>query len=249
MDSLQSNVSGGAFDADPTARHLAVVPSPAPSRPMVEPLIPNSLTLQRFDDLDAVVVTKATPGFTAEAIERLRVLIRDAAAGRLGQLKFIVFDFAHEGEADRAPSEEFQALVGEAANLILQAPVVLVASARGAMAGADLDFALACSMLIGEAGATFSFGADPVISMDTYGFLAQKLGFVRAERLMESADLLSAEQMHGLLLLKHISEPGSGLDGVRQFLTRTARRYNSCYGIYRAHRMAAPAVREGLLRA
>jgi enoyl-CoA hydratase/carnithine racemase len=216
---------------------------------MVETLIANSLTLQRLDDLDAVVVTKATAGFTAETIERLRTLIRDAAAGRLGQLKFIAFDLAHEGEAELAASEEFQALVGEAANLILQAPVVLVASARGPMAGADLDFALACSMLIGEAGATFSFGADPVISMDTYGFLAQKLGFVRAERLMESGEVLSAEQMHGLLLLKHVSEQGSGFDGVRRFLTRTARRYNSCYGIYRAHRMAASAVRDDLKRA
>ena len=246
MDSLQSNVSAAVFDADLASRHLAVVPPAAPPRPSVETLVPGSLTQQRMDDLDAVVVTKTVPGFTPETVEKLRALIRDAAAGRLGPLKFIVFDFAHEGEAGLANSEDFKDLVSEAANLILQAPVVLVANARGAMAGADLDFALASSMLIAEADATFSFGADPVISMDTYGFLAQKLGFVRAERLMESSEVLGAAQMHELLLLKQIADAGAGLDGVRQFLTRTAKRYNSCYGIYRAHRMAAPTMREAL---
>ena len=150
-------------------------------------------------------------------------------------------DFAHDGHAGPANSDEFDALITEAANLILSAPIVLIANARGPMAGADIEFALACSMLVGEAGAEFSFAEDPIVSVETYGFLAQKLGFVRAERLMESGEVLTAHQMHELLLLKDVIDES---DGLRGFLTKTARRHNSCYGIYRASRMASP-VRRG----
>lgn len=200
-----------------------------------------SLTLQRLDDLDTVILSKTTTGFDAATIAELRVHIRDAAAGRLGRLKFLVVDFAHNGYAGPANSDEFDALITEAANLILSAPIVLIANARGPMAGADIEFALACSMLVGEAGTEFSFAEDPIVSVETYGFLAQKLGFVRAERLMESGEVLTAQQMHELLLLKDVIDDGEGLRG---FLAKTARRHNSCYGIYRASRMASP-VRRG----
>jgi enoyl-CoA hydratase/carnithine racemase len=200
-----------------------------------------SLTLQRLDDLDTVILTKTITGFDAPTIAELRERIRDAAAGRLGRLKFLVVDFAHNGYAGPANSDEFDALITEAANLILSAPIVLIANARGPMAGADIEFALACSMLVGEAGSEFSFAEDPIVSVETYGFLAQKLGFVRAERLMESGEILTAQQMHELLLLKDVIDDGEGLRG---FLAKTARRHNSCYGIYRASRMASP-VRRG----
>jgi enoyl-CoA hydratase/carnithine racemase len=215
------------------------------SKPQTQEAAPapaTSLTLQRLDDLDTVILTKTATGFDAATIAELRERIRDAAAGRLGRLKFLVVDFAHSGYAGPANSDEFDALVTEAANLILSAPIVLIANARGPMAGADIEFALACSMLVGEAGTEFSFAEDPIVSVETYGFLAQKLGFVRAERLMESGEILTAHQMHELLLLKDVIEDGG--EGLRAFLAKTARRHNSCYGIYRASRMASP-VRRG----
>jgi enoyl-CoA hydratase/carnithine racemase len=216
--------------ANPQPQDAAAPAAPAPG-----------LALQRLDDLDTVILTKTATGFDAAAIAELRERIRDAAAGRLGRLKFLVVDFAHSGYAGPANSDEFDALITEAANLILSAPIVLVANARGPMAGADIEFALACSMLVGEAGVEFSFAEDPIVSMETYGFLAQKLGFVRAERLMESGEVLTAEQMHELLLLKDVIDDDEGLRG---FLAKTGRRHNACYGIYRAHRMASP-VRRG----
>jgi enoyl-CoA hydratase/carnithine racemase len=241
MDGFQEVSGTQGVPTDVYWRRLAVVGMSEPLKVAVE-----GLTEHRFGDLDAFVVSKSSPGFSDACIDRLREIIRDAAAGRLGHLKFLVFDFAHSGEAGPRGDSAFQALVTEAANLILQVPIVLVANARGLMSGADLEFALACSMLIGEAGARFSFSADPIVSIGTYGFLAQKIGFVRAERLMESGDVLDAQQMHDLLLLKHVTESGAGLDGIASFLTRTAKRYNSCYGIYRAHRMATGAIRDGL---
>jgi enoyl-CoA hydratase/carnithine racemase len=223
---------------------------PGPFLKIAEPTAParaevGGLVERRLDDLETLWISKSLPGFSPACVDRLRELLRDAAAGRLGRLKFLAFDFVHAGEAAAAGNPGLEALVSEAANLILQAPVVLVANARARMAGADLEFALACSMLIGEADAVFSFAADPVVSMGVYGFLSQKIGFARAEQLMERGEILDAQQMHDLLLLKDVAEPGAGLEGVRKFLARTSRRHNSCYGIYRAHRMASPAVRGG----
>jgi enoyl-CoA hydratase/carnithine racemase len=225
--------------APPAACRLSIIETFERANALVD-----GLAERRLDDLDTVVVTKSRAGFGQDCIARLQELVRDAAAGRLGRLKFLVFDFNHLGEADASGDPAFEALVSEAANLILRAPVVMVANARGCMAGDDLEFALACSMLIGEADARFSFAADPIVSIGTYGFLAQKIGFVRAERLMEGGEVLDAQQMHDQLLLKVIAEPGSGIEGVRRFLARNSRRHNSCYGIYRAHRMASPTGRD-----
>ncbi len=214
----------------------------------LEPVFPTAegLVVRRMDDLQTLLVTKTLAGMDSARIEAIRKIVRDAAAGRLGALKFLVLDFAHDGEADAAGAEGFHALVNELANLILKAPIVSVACARAHMVGADLELALACSMIIGEDGARFSFAADPVLSLATYGFLAHKIGFVRAERLMERGEILDAEQMHDILLVKSVAESGAGIKGIEGFLARTGRRHNSCYGIYRAHRMASPAVAESV---
>ena len=236
MESFESAAAESSFGAQSATHHLTVID------PVVRPRVEVAgLVEMRLDDLETLLISKTTPGFTRDSVQRVRELVRDAAAGRLGRLKFVVFDFNHPGESNVGADGAFAALISEAANLILRAPVVLVANARAAMAGDDLEFALACSMLIGEANASFSFAADPIVSMETYGFLAQKIGFVRAERLMEAGERLDAQQMHDLLLLKDIAPQGAGLESVRTFLARTSRRHNSCYGIYRAHRLASTA--------
>lgn len=201
------------------------------------------LTMTRLDDLDAVVVSKTAPGFDTECVRGLRALVHEARLGRLGRLKFMVFDFGHGAPAGTAAGEAFDALVLEVSNLIMEAPIVSVAHVRGPMAGADLEFAMGCSMLVAEEGAAFSFDADPIVALNLYGVLAQKIGFVRAERLMEGGETLDAGQMHDMLLAKEVLPVGGGLDGVRTFLTRAIRRHNASWGIYRAQRIAADARR------
>lgn len=198
------------------------------------------LRARRLDDLDAIVVSKTLPGFGAGRTEAVRDIILNAKAGRLGPVKFLVFDFAHEGTANEQPDDDVQTMIAEVGNLILSAPIITVACARGDLAGADLEFALACSMMIGQEGATFSFDADPIISVNTYGLLAQKIGFVRAERLMEQSAVLGVVEMRDHYLLKDGFAADAAEDGLLAFLRRTGRRYNSCCGIYRAQRIASP---------
>ncbi len=191
--------------------------------------------------LQTLVVTKLVAGFDDDCVESLRKIVDDVAAGRRGALKFLVFDFAHHVERDSEGGADFSRLVNAVANLILRAPIICVACVRADMAGADLELALACNMMIAESGRRFSFAADPALSLGTYGFLAQKIGFVRAERLMEGSVSLRAEQMADLLLVKATLEPGAGFAMVEQVLARAARRHNASYAIHRAQRIARPA--------
>lgn len=206
----------------------------------IRPVRSDGLDVRRLDDLDTVVVTKSVAGFDAAAIEGVRQILRDARGGHLAPLKFLVFDFAHDTGEDGDAVDGFDAVIIEIANLILAAPIVAVANVRSGVGGADLEFALACSMLIGEEGAQFSFAADPIVAIGTYGFLAQKIGFVRAERLMEGGEILDAAQMQEQLLLKAIAPKGAGLEGVKAYLRKAMRRHNASYGIYRAQRIASP---------
>lgn len=208
----------------------------APTEGLIEHNIPALQTL---------VVTKLAAGFDDDCVEALRRIVEDVAEGRRGHLKYLVLDFAHHVERDSEGGADFNRLVNDVAALILGAPVVSVACARAHMAGADLELALACNLMIAETGRRFSFAADPALSLATYGFLSQKIGFVRAERLMERGESLNAEEMCDLLLAKALLGRGAGFAEVEQFLTRSLRRHNSAYAIYRAQRFARPVL-EGL---
>ena len=228
---------------DPVDYDLGVLPIfpalKAFGRSAVEGLIE-----RRLDAHQSLVVTKLTAGFDDECVEGLRRIVADVAAGRRGQVKYLVFDFAHHMERDSEGGADFNRLVSEVANLVLNAPIVSVAAVRAHLSGADLELALACNVMVAEHGRRFSFAADPAVSLATYGFLSQKIGFVRAERLMEHQASLDCDQMHQLLLVKSIMEPSAGFGGIEQFLSRSVRRHNSAYGIYRAQRIAHPAICE-----
>lgn len=200
----------------------------------------------RIPALQTLVVTKLVAGFDEDCVDSLRLILKDAAAGRRGPLKFLVLDFAHHMERDSEGATDFNRLVQELAQLILSSSIVSVACVRAHLAGADLELALACNMMIAETGRRFSFAADPTVSLATYGFLSQKIGFVRAERLMESGDSVKTEQMRDLLLVKAVLDQGAGFSDVEQFLARASRRHNAAYAIYRAQRIASPSFLEDM---
>lgn len=209
-----------------------------------------SLQLGRLQDCQALVVSKTGPGLDAETIAALRGVIGAAAAARLGRPKYLVLDFAAPsgGSADAAP-EGFDELTGELGNLVLKAPVVPVALVRAPIGGADLELALTCSMVLAETTAVFDFDADPLQALGLYGLLAHKIGFVRAERLMERGHGVSAAEMKDLLLVKELAPAGEGGAVLEAFLQRHMRRHNSFHSIYRAQRIVAPPREQWLARA
>ncbi len=193
-------------------------------------------TSRKLVELDSSVVSKKRPGFRREDIEQFSDALEEALDENP---KFLIFDFAHRlGASDtRNGFDGLPELIHACANLIATSSVVAVAWVRGPMAGADLEFALSCSMIAAEAPATFAlspYGA-------AYAFLARKIGVARAEQIMLERDVLDAAAMRDLLLVRHV-ESASGEDdaALEAFLGRSLRRHYALAHLYRALRLVMP---------
>jgi enoyl-CoA hydratase/carnithine racemase len=196
-----------------------------------------------LEPLDALVVTKSLPGFDKASVDTLAALVGAIARGDFAGLKYLVLDFAHRGGAGKTESAMgFEDLVAAHAELILDAPIITIAWARSFMIGADLDFALHCSVLAAQRGARFSFDGDPMALFGVYAALARKIGFVKTERLIENGEILEADDMRDLLVAKDVVEAEAGMAPIERYLRQSARRFNSSQAIFRAQRMATPAL-------
>ena len=206
----------------------------------------NSLELRRFDKLDMLVVSKLRSGFDRDCVDNLSLLLRKIASGELSKLKYVVFDFAHRGDDQSHAADGFDDLVSATSELILSAPVITIAWARSFMSGADLDFALACSGMVAEREARFSFETDLASSIGLYSSLARKIGWVKTERLMDHGSVLDADEMMALLLTKKVADENTGMTGIEQYVSQCSRRYNASYSMaFRAQRITMPLAIRG----
>ena len=205
----------------------------------------SSLSKLWLKPISALIVTKSQPGFDRATIDDLAALLAAIGRGELSDLKFLVFDFAH-GNAEAPPAGDgFEELVAANAELILDTPVITLAWARSLMIGADLDFALHCSMIVAQSDARFSFAGDPFSLFGLYAALGRKIGFMKAERLIENNEVLNANEMIELLIVKDVVEPAPGSAGVEAYLAQFGRRYNASHAIFRAQRLAMPLIERG----
>jgi enoyl-CoA hydratase/carnithine racemase len=201
----------------------------------------DALAVRWIEPLETLIVTKRIAGFDAECIENLARLYRAIARGELTGAKYLVLDFAHQGSAGDNVGEGFAELVAANAELVFHAPVITIAWARSGMRCSDLEFALHCPIIVAEEGAQFSFDGDPGLFFGLYAALARKIGFVKAERLFERGESLSASGMRDLYLVKEVVEPQAGMVGVERFVAKSAKRHNAAHAIFRAQSMAMPA--------
>lgn len=203
-----------------------------------------NVTIRKLPELDSVIVSKKAAGFRQEDIDAFSDALEDASDE---EPKFLVFDFAHRSAA---AAKQFTAdgvaeLVHAGANLIAHSSVVAIAWARGEMAGADLEFALSCSMIAAESRARFAL--SPYGS--AYAFLARKIGVARAEQAILSGDVLDASAMRDMLLVRHVEETREGGDAaIEDFVGGNLRRHNALAYMYRAQRLVMPVPYE-LVRA
>ncbi len=191
---------------------------------------------------DAVVVAKPGPGFDHASIETIARLLRDIHRGEHSALKFLVFEFAEGGAAATTPSDAFADLVAATADLIVDTPVITLAWARGLMEGLDFDFAMNCSAIVAETGARFSFSGEPFDLFGLYAALGRRIGFAKAERLIDSDKILTAAEARDLLLVKEVVAAQPDYSGMVGYLGRLERRYNASHAIFRAQRMAEPPI-------
>jgi DSF synthase len=125
----------------------------------------------------------------------------------------------------------------------LDRPIVTIGLVQGDALGGGFEALLSFNVVVAERGARFglpetTFGLFP--GMGAHCFLSRRLGSARAERMILSGRLHTAEEMHDLGIVHVLAEPGGGEAAVREYIRQNSRRHGGHCGIYRATRAVNP---------
>lgn len=128
-------------------------------------------------------------------------------------------------------------------------PVVTIAMVQGDALGGGFEAALSCDVIIAERGARFGlpevlFNLFP--GMGAYSFLARRLGAARAEAIILSGNIYTAEELHEEGIVQVLADPGMGEQAVRDFIDRSGKRHNAQSAVFQAGRRVWPVSYEEL---
>ncbi|HEX6376329.1 MAG TPA: crotonase/enoyl-CoA hydratase family protein [Allosphingosinicella sp.] len=131
----------------------------------------------------------------------------------------------------------------------LELPIVTIALIQGDALGGGFEAALSFNLIVAEKGVKFglpeiAFGLFP--GMGAHSLLSRKIGLARAEEMMLSSRLYTAEEMHEMGLVHVLAEPGCGEEAVRAYIGRNGRRQPGHRGIYQASGLADAVTLEEL---
>ena len=131
----------------------------------------------------------------------------------------------------------------------LEQTLTTIALVQGDALGGGFEAALSCSVLIAERQAQMGlpeilFNLFP--GMGAYSFLARRLDPVRAERLILSGKIYSAEELFDMGVVDVLAEPGEGEQAVYDYLRRRNRASKGYAAIQRVRDLYQPLCYEEL---
>jgi DSF synthase len=131
----------------------------------------------------------------------------------------------------------------------LELPIVTIALVQGDALGGGFEAVLSFNLIVAEKGSRFglpeiAFGLFP--GMGAHSLLSRKIGLSRAEEMMLSNRLYSAEEMHEMGIVHILAEPGCGEEAVRAYIAKNGRRHAGHRGIYHASSITDPITLEEL---
>ncbi len=120
--------------------------------------------------------------------------------------------------------------------------IVSVGLLQGDALGGGLEGALCCNFIVAERGVKMGlpeilFNSFP--GMGAYSMLSRRLDSVRAERMIFSGRIYSAEEMYDLGVIDLVVDSGSGEQAVREYLGES-RKHGARQAIYRARQRTNP---------
>ncbi|HLL31286.1 MAG TPA: crotonase/enoyl-CoA hydratase family protein [Allosphingosinicella sp.] len=131
----------------------------------------------------------------------------------------------------------------------LELPIVTIALVQGDALGGGFEAVLSFNVVVAEKGAKFglpeiAFGLFP--GMGAHSLLSRKIGLARAEQMMLSNRLYSAEEMYDMGIVHILADPGCGEEAVRAYIAKNGRRHAGHRGIYGASSVSDPVTLEEL---
>lgn len=132
-------------------------------------------------------------------------------------------------------------------NLFL--PLTTISLAQGDALGGGFEAALSCSVIIAERRARFGFPEvlfNLFPGMGAYSFLARRIGAVKAERIILSGSVYTAEEFHEMGIIDVLVDDGGGEGAVHTYVEKHKRRPNAYESVYRARQRYHAVTREEL---
>jgi DSF synthase len=129
-------------------------------------------------------------------------------------------------------------------------PVVTMALVQGDALGGGLESALSMDMIVAERSAKMGlpeilFNLFP--GMGAYSFLSRKLDAARAEKMILSGRVYSAEELHEMGVVDVLVEDGQGEEGIREYIDRQTYRHNAYRGVFQMRRRVNTIPKEELI--
>ncbi len=119
------------------------------------------------------------------------------------------------------------------------APVITMALVQGDALGGGFEHALSFDMIIAERSAKLGlpeilFNMFP--GMGAYSFLSRRMDRARAEALILSGRIYTAEELYEMGVVDVLAEDGEGQQAVQDYIARHNRKFNAHQATYRARR-------------
>jgi DSF synthase len=129
------------------------------------------------------------------------------------------------------------------------ASLITISLVQGDALGGGLELALASDIIVAEAGSRMGlpeilFNLCP--GMGAYSFLARRIGMRKAEELLLSGHIYSAEDFAEMGVIDVLAPPGEGERVVRDIIRRRKRHFNGASAIYGCRQHIWPVTHEEL---
>jgi DSF synthase len=128
-------------------------------------------------------------------------------------------------------------------------PVVTMALVQGDALGGGFECALSYDLIVAEKSAKLGlpeilFNMFP--GMGAVSFLARRLDRARAEKMILSGRVYTAEELHDMGVVDILAEDGMGEAAVEEYIERNTRKHNALYFAQKARRRVNPITIEEL---
>jgi DSF synthase len=129
-------------------------------------------------------------------------------------------------------------------------PVIIIGLMQGDALGGGFECALSFNVLIAEKRARFGmpevlFNMFP--GMGAYSLLSRKVGPVKAEEMILSGKIYTADELHALGIVDVVVEDGAGEDAVRDYIARNMRRHSTIQAVHDVRRRVGGLTLQELL--
>jgi DSF synthase len=135
-------------------------------------------------------------------------------------------------------------------SIAFDAPVITMALVQGDALGGGFEHALSFDMIVAERSARLGlpeilFNMFP--GMGAYSFLSRRIDRNRAEAMILSGRVYTAEELHEMGIVDVLVEDGAGEQAVQEYIAKHNRKFNAHMATYRARRRVNPVTLNELI--